>query len=72
MRVTSQMIMDSTLYNIQQNQNRIEQLQAQITSGSRISKPSDDPIGAAARSTSKTASPSRNNISATSIRRSPG
>ena len=47
MRVTSQMIMDSTLYNIQSNQNRIEQLQAQITSGSRISKPSDDPIGAA-------------------------
>ncbi len=47
MRVTSQMIMDSTLYNIQSNQNRIEQLQAQITSGSRITKPSDDPIGAA-------------------------
>jgi len=39
--------MDSTLYNIQSNQNRIEQLQAQITSGSRITKPSDDPIGAA-------------------------
>jgi flagellar hook-associated protein 3 FlgL len=47
MRVTSQMIMDTTLRNIQTNQDRIEQLQAQITSGSRITKPSDDPIGAA-------------------------
>jgi flagellar hook-associated protein 3 FlgL len=41
------MIMDSTLYNIQSNQSRLEQLQAQLTSGSRITKPSDDPIGAA-------------------------
>jgi flagellar hook-associated protein 3 FlgL len=47
MRVTSQMIMDSTLRNIEQNQERIETLQGQITSGSRITKPSDDPIGAA-------------------------
>ena len=47
MRVTSQMIIDSTLHNIELNQDRIEQLQAQITSGSRITKPSDDPIGAA-------------------------
>src|SRR5690349_13849531 len=47
MRVTSRMIMDSTLRNIEQNQERIETLQGQITSGSRITKPSDDPIGAA-------------------------
>src|SRR2546427_198074 len=47
MRVTSQMIMDSSLHNIELNQDRIEQLQGQITSGSRITKPSDDPIGAA-------------------------
>src|ERR1051325_5423371 len=47
MRVTSQMIVDSTLHNIEMNQDRIEQLQSQITSGSRITKPSDDPIGAA-------------------------
>ncbi len=47
MRVTSQMIMDSTLRSIEQNQERIETLQSQLTSGSRISKPSDDPIGAA-------------------------
>lgn len=47
MRITPQMIVDSTLNNIETNQNRIEQLQNQITSGSRISKPSDDPIGVA-------------------------
>lgn len=47
MRITSQMIVDSTLNNIELNQNRVEQLQSQITSGSRISRPSDDPIGAA-------------------------
>jgi len=45
MRITPQMIVDSTLNNIETNQSRIEQLQNQITSGSRISKPSDDPIG---------------------------
>lgn len=47
MRVTSQMIMDTALHNMQNNQDRIEQLQAELTSGSRINKPSDDPIGAA-------------------------
>jgi flagellar hook-associated protein 3 FlgL len=47
MRVTPQMMMSSTLYNIEANQARTETLQNQITSGSRISKPSDDPIGAA-------------------------
>src|ERR1700741_2933181 len=47
MRVTQQMIMDTTLHNIELNQDRIETLQAQITSASRISNPRDDPIGAA-------------------------
>jgi flagellar hook-associated protein 3 FlgL len=47
MRVTPGMMMNSTLHNIELNQSRTEQLQNQITSGSRISKPSDDPIGAA-------------------------
>src|SRR3981081_226062 len=47
MRVTPGMMMTSLLHNIEQNQARTEQLQNQITSGSRISKPSDDPIGAA-------------------------
>src|SRR6266508_1561404 len=47
MRVTPGMMMSSMLHNIEQNQVRTEQLQNQITSGSRITKPSDDPIGAA-------------------------
>jgi len=41
------MMMQSLLHNIETNQARVEQLQSQITSGSRINKPSDDPIGAA-------------------------
>jgi flagellar hook-associated protein 3 FlgL len=47
MRITQGMIADTVLRNVENNQNRLEQLQAQLTSGSRISKPSDDPIGAA-------------------------
>src|SRR3954471_16875222 len=47
MRVTPGMMMNSLLHNIELNQARTEQLQNQITSGSRITKPSDDPIGAA-------------------------
>src|SRR3954447_23905271 len=47
MRVTPGMMMNSLLHNIELNQARTEQLQNQITSGSRINKPSDDPIGAA-------------------------
>jgi flagellar hook-associated protein 3 FlgL len=47
MRVTLGMIADSSLRNIEANQSRMETLQNQITSGTRITKPSDDPIGAA-------------------------
>jgi flagellar hook-associated protein 3 FlgL len=47
MRITSTMMMESALRNIETNQQRTEDLQAQITSGSRITKPSDDPVGAA-------------------------
>src|ERR671929_791922 len=47
MRITSTMMMETTLRNIETNQQRTEELQSQITSGSRITKPSDDPIGAA-------------------------
>jgi flagellar hook-associated protein 3 FlgL len=47
MRVTPGMMMNSMLHNIQLNQARTEKLQNQITSGSQITKPSDDPIGAA-------------------------
>src|ERR1700716_1657233 len=47
MRITTQMVVDSTLRNIEANQQRTSDLQNQITSGSRIFKPSDDPIGVA-------------------------
>src|SRR4051794_37644809 len=47
MRITQQMMVDSMLRNVEQNQARTEDLQNQITSGSRIFKPSDDPIGVA-------------------------
>ncbi len=47
MRISQKMIADNSLRNIQANQNRVDQLESQITSGSRITKPSDDPIGAA-------------------------
>src|ERR671925_544406 len=47
MRITSTMMMETTLRNIETNQQRTEDLQSQITSGSRITKPSEDPIGAA-------------------------
>lgn len=47
MRITNGMIAATTLRNVEANQARIEQLQSQLTSGSRITKPSDDPIGAA-------------------------
>jgi flagellar hook-associated protein 3 FlgL len=47
MRITSGMMMATTLRNIEINQQRTEQLQSQISSGNRITKPSDDPIGTA-------------------------
>src|SRR5438876_12396780 len=47
MRITLGMMADSSLRNIQANQARLETLQQQITSGQQITKPSDDPIGAA-------------------------
>jgi flagellar hook-associated protein 3 FlgL len=47
MRITHGMIVETTLRNMQRNMERTERLQAQITSGSRITKASDDPIGAA-------------------------
>jgi flagellar hook-associated protein 3 FlgL len=46
-RVTQQMILDSTLSNIETNQNRLQQLQDQITSGSQLTRPSDNPIAVA-------------------------
>ena len=47
MRITRGMMIDTTLANIQRNQERTSLLQSQLTSGSRITKPSDDPTGAA-------------------------
>src|SRR3979409_106674 len=47
MRITTQMVVDLTLRNIETNQQRTSDLQNQIPSGSRIFKPSDDPIGVA-------------------------
>jgi flagellar hook-associated protein 3 FlgL len=47
MRVTQQMMIDSMLANVETNQGRLQQLQSQITSGSQLLKPSDNPIGVA-------------------------
>src|SRR3979411_3344182 len=47
MRITMGMMAENSLRNIEANQTRVQNLQDQITSGSRINKPSDDPIGAA-------------------------
>ena len=47
MRITLGMMADTTLANIERNQQRTTDLQNQLTSGSRITRPSDDPIGTA-------------------------
>jgi flagellar hook-associated protein 3 FlgL len=47
MRVTQGMVAETTLRNIQSNLSRMEELQDQITSGTRLRKPSDDPVGVA-------------------------
>src|SRR5579859_6245336 len=47
MRITYGMSAGNSLRNIELNQNRMATLEGQLTSGSRIAKPSDDPIGAA-------------------------
>jgi flagellar hook-associated protein 3 FlgL len=47
MRITLGMMADQSLRNIQANQTRMQTLQDQLTSGTQITKPSDDPIGAA-------------------------
>jgi flagellar hook-associated protein 3 FlgL len=46
-RVTQQMMIDSSLANIEGNQSRLQTLENQITSGSQFAKPSDNPIGVA-------------------------
>lgn len=47
MRISLGMLAENSLRNLEANQNRVADLQNQITTGLRISKPSDDPIGAA-------------------------
>jgi len=47
MRITYGMSAANSLRNIETNQERMSALEGQLTSGSRIAKPSDDPIGAA-------------------------
>ncbi|HEY8475932.1 MAG TPA: flagellar hook-associated protein FlgL [Chloroflexota bacterium] len=44
MRVTYNMFADTVLRNIMANQERLEELQRQLTSGKRLTKPSDDPV----------------------------
>ena len=44
MRVTANMSADTSVYNIQQGRNRLDNLQELITSGQNINRPSDDPI----------------------------
>jgi flagellar hook-associated protein 3 FlgL len=47
MRITYGMSAANSLRNIETNQERMAAIEGQLTSGSRIAKPSDDPIGAA-------------------------
>jgi flagellar hook-associated protein 3 FlgL len=47
MRITSTMIAQTALNNIEGNMNRIDKLEAEISSGTQLTKPSDDPIGTA-------------------------
>jgi len=45
MRVTNNMISQNLLRNLQTSQEKIQQMQDQASSGLRINKPSDDPVG---------------------------
>jgi flagellar hook-associated protein 3 FlgL len=47
MRITYGMSAATSLTNIERNQQRMADLEAQLTSGSKFTKPSDDPIGVA-------------------------
>ncbi len=45
MRVTNKMISDQVLYNLNRSLDRFANLQSMMSSGRRIAKPSDDPVG---------------------------
>jgi flagellar hook-associated protein 3 FlgL len=47
MRVTHGMLVDTLLRNLSRNLSRMERVHEQITSAKRLSRPSDDPVGAA-------------------------
>jgi flagellar hook-associated protein 3 FlgL len=47
MRITNNMLSNTTLRNLNTNMERLDRLQNELTSGQRISTPSDDPIGTA-------------------------
>ena len=45
MRITNNMLSNSLIRNLESAQGKMDQLQNQLSSGQRISKPSDDPVG---------------------------
>ncbi len=45
MRVTNQMVSNTVVFNMQRSLQRFMQLQTEMSSGRRINKPSDDPLG---------------------------
>ncbi len=45
MRVTTQMIMDRSIFNLSRNVSRLMEIESQLSTGRRINSPSDDPIG---------------------------
>ena len=47
-RITGQMLSNNALAGLQANLGRLQDLQEQLSSGRRINRPSDDPVGAAA------------------------
>lgn len=47
MRVTNSMVVNNLLSNLSKNATRLQRYQNQVASGKRITKPSDDPVGAA-------------------------
>src|SRR5205085_8753342 len=46
MRITDRLLVDKVLGNIQRNESRLSAIQDQVSTGRRISVPSDDPTGA--------------------------
>lgn len=46
MRVTNNMIMSNTLYNLNKNLSRMDKRNTQLSTGKRVNRPSDDPVSA--------------------------